>query len=829
MFPSLAIGHGIGPVYNSNLGNSQFVGTTLNGAELTNFNVASGRHVRSSSGGLDFRPGKTLYVSAEFISAAGSNNEIIVGYYTGAYTGGKGWILVRGASSDNLYLTLWNGGGYVALSTALGLGVRQIAITWRASDNHVLVSINGSTATDAGALSTPNSDGTCTVGLGSSVAAASIYADSFDTGAVGCVGLIDSELSGANLAAASNSMSGTTPLNRFTLPSQYSSPVVDFNAYRDWDGSASTITTQGSSPIVFAVTGAISKTDTTEVYYATSANMYHDNGLNVSETYAVRHNSFARIRFTTSSRRLAIHQTSTIYGTYYNSFASVGVFNGGAYANLSTSTAANTSQCIDSTMPAGSNKTIDLVEGSQAYVAGNVYGTFMSGIRLPVDAVITVPTAPTDRVVVVGDSIINGFTTTNAQSDGPIAKLRGVTDYKVTCLGWGSATSKEFTDSGSRAAWVASIAAMLNGSNSNTLIWETQTNDYGLDAQNSTTYATNLGAFLDDLKVAVPGLQVKLLGAISRISPASEVANGFGKTLDDYRSAASGLTSGRSWVKYINNKYAVSDANHTADGIHVTTAGGAQLGYAMWGTLDFAATDLASLNLHLRGDLGITLNGSDVSQWDDQSGNSRNYAQGTAALQPAYNASGINGQPSLTSTIAGEERIGTPFKISGAQSILVVYKHNTAPAGGSFQCLAALADATTLSGGVGSLILAANFVGYEKLSFALGDSLSGPAVGSNITHDTNPHFVLITYDGSGVSTPGAYKCFHDGVEKTVVTTGSFVSAYYGGEASIGKVTGGFYASQAEFGEKVVTSAVISEALRAALFGYAANRYAINPA
>ncbi|MFM6187855.1 MAG: hypothetical protein ACKPEQ_31335, partial [Dolichospermum sp.] len=43
----------------------------------------------------------------------------------------------------------------------------------------------------------------------------------------------------------------------------------------------------------------------------------------------------------------------------------------------------------------------------------------------------------------------------------------------------------------------------------------------------------------------------------------------------------------------------------------------------------------------------ITLNGSTVSQWNDKSGNGRNATQATASLQPAYNATGINGKPAL--------------------------------------------------------------------------------------------------------------------------------------------------------------------------------------
>ncbi|MFM5936712.1 MAG: hypothetical protein ACKOQ2_29240 [Dolichospermum sp.] len=44
----------------------------------------------------------------------------------------------------------------------------------------------------------------------------------------------------------------------------------------------------------------------------------------------------------------------------------------------------------------------------------------------------------------------------------------------------------------------------------------------------------------------------------------------------------------------------------------------------------------------------VTLNGGNVSQWDDKSGNGRNAAQATAANQPARTLNGLNGKTVLT-------------------------------------------------------------------------------------------------------------------------------------------------------------------------------------
>ena len=49
----------------------------------------------------------------------------------------------------------------------------------------------------------------------------------------------------------------------------------------------------------------------------------------------------------------------------------------------------------------------------------------------------------------------------------------------------------------------------------------------------------------------------------------------------------------------------------------------------------FRPTDLSNLEFWVRSDLGLTLNGSNVTTWADQSGNSRELTQGTDSRPPS--------------------------------------------------------------------------------------------------------------------------------------------------------------------------------------------------
>jgi hypothetical protein len=79
----------------------------------------------------------------------------------------------------------------------------------------------------------------------------------------------------------------------------------------------------------------------------------------------------------------------------------------------------------------------------------------------------------------------------------------------------------------------------------------------------------------------------------------------------------------------------------------------------------------------------ITLNGGNVSQWDDKSGNGNHVSNATAATQPAYLATGWNGKPTLSFTQSGLEFLfkdgvsnfasNTDFTIASAFEFLQAY------------------------------------------------------------------------------------------------------------------------------------------------------------
>ena len=81
----------------------------------------------------------------------------------------------------------------------------------------------------------------------------------------------------------------------------------------------------------------------------------------------------------------------------------------------------------------------------------------------------------------------------------------------------------------------------------------------------------------------------------------------------------------------------------------------------------WSPSDEASLEAWYKNKSGIVLNGSDVSEWRDGSGNSFNMLQSTATEQPAYNAS--NGELTFVAADVNNLQSSSHFNLPGAYTV----------------------------------------------------------------------------------------------------------------------------------------------------------------
>lgn len=203
----------------------------------------------------------------------------------------------------------------------------------------------------------------------------------------------------------------------------------------------------------------------------------------------------------------------------------------------------------------------------------------------------------------------------------------------------------------------------------------------------------------------------------------------------------------------------------------------------------------------------ITLNGSNVTEWADKSGNTspRNATQSTASLQPSYNAVTLNGKPTVSQT----ER-GRYMDVAGIASVVNAYAVISATLGDNIIVLGSSGTPATTS----------------EL-FVMGEI------------PTNTPNILLSFDGTASTTAGRYR-FNGGTlsasdrnhNTTQPSPSNFIlEGRFDNPFSLNLIMGRIGLATTDtnpmaMGELVWTSSVLSDADRQKLEGYLAHKWGL---
>jgi hypothetical protein len=174
------------------------------------------------------------------------------------------------------------------------------------------------------------------------------------------------------------------------------------------------------------------------------------------------------------------------------------------------------------------------------------------------------------------------------------------------------------------------------------------------------------------------------------------------------------------------------------------------------------------LQIWLKGDVGVTLSGPNVTNWADQSGNGNDYVQATGGKQPTVTASAINGLPAVTFN-GTSQFLTSAAQIGGAKTVVMVRKLVSLPgASGLF-------DAYTLKDGSSNFsdALWVNFAGYQPYSVLHNFNVPTNSLGHATALDTSWHTAYDAYNGGLDTSASSYALTLDSSPQTVLASNTF--------------------------------------------------------
>lgn len=301
-----------------------------------------------------------------------------------------------------------------------------------------------------------------------------------------------------------------------------------------------------------------------------------------------RQSPYAEWRFTTNAQILEITGTTDIEDDY-GSYGHLGLWVNGVWTTPNLDFTANGTQTFTFRLygthaTLGSTKTIKIVTSLQSFPNDEPYaqGSYIDSVVLKdwfaTPTYTLIPPSDAYKLIVYGDSITVGAFASSPARNAPAVLVRWLWgDRNVMVEGHGF---RALYDDASDATARTNFANRLAGYNAQYLWLAIGTNDYGASADwSAANFGTAYADLLDKIHTAAPDLQIFCQSPIQRIAPAGETANGFGNTLDDYRSQISTAVSTRtSYCTYVNGASGgvVSNAGIDTDGIHINNVGAGQ-------------------------------------------------------------------------------------------------------------------------------------------------------------------------------------------------------------------------------------------------------------
>ena len=157
------------------------------------------------------------------------------------------------------------------------------------------------------------------------------------------------------------------------------------------------------------------------------------------------------------------------------------------------------------------------------------------------------------------------------------------------------------------------------------------------------------------------------------------------------------------------------------------------------------------------------------SAWADTSGAGivASLTQGTAANRPTIGSSPVK----VTFDGTNDLLTGGTTALTSGNPITVGIRFRLTAAAATFSLIT-----IAQPGSNAAEILILSLGGYQNVSFIAGIASAGSAMsGFSPTHDTSVHTLVVTYNGSGATTPANYTATWDGVAQTVVASGNTTS------------------------------------------------------